>query len=95
MPILDTGLVEGTTMELHWAGDTDNIGVRAYRIYQDDEKIMKLKRSGAIPLQVWSQIKNINSALKQEMKPGTGVQRDLKKLFAPCLTIVHHGLIQL
>ena len=41
--ILDTGLVEGTTMELHWAGDTDNIGVRAYRIYQDDEKINEIE----------------------------------------------------
>ena len=41
--ILETGLVEGTTMELHWDGDTDNIEVTAFKIYQDDEEIKEIE----------------------------------------------------
>ena len=37
--LLDTGLVEGVNMELHWSGATDrpNPVVAAYRIYKDNE----------------------------------------------------------
>lgn len=44
--MLDTGIVQGTTMELHWTGAKDNVEVTKYRIIKDNVLLKEIEAIG-------------------------------------------------
>ncbi|MBG0860397.1 MAG: choice-of-anchor D domain-containing protein, partial [Bacteroidales bacterium] len=46
--VLDTGLVEGVNMQLHWNGATDNTEVTAYRIYMYNELYKEIEADSMV-----------------------------------------------